>query len=453
MSSSLFCRYPASGRSGTALCAEDTIDDQIVEQVHITRSIQIGHRVIGSKRPIKHLMIMHFLCSPLYLAISISRMIVCSYKPCVRTMRRNLTQHIADAIRRRIQETGDPAPGERLPTIRELRARYEVSLSTLAHALDLLVLEGVLERTPDGVCRVRQHTLKEATTLGLILPFERDDDLILRVYRGVERACRRLGASLISATSGLDYETERAEAYRLAASGCRALVVLPSVRTAAQARSDYVNDPQIGARLALIDLVLPHHRCSGVTFDNAAAAAELMRHMISEGRRRIRILRPEVPAAMEMQYLSVNERIRGARMAAGEAVDLSVESVSMHSRDAVHAHVKRWLNTGDLPDAVMAINDLCAVYVISSLQALGVSSPQQVRVVGYDNLTIRQAVWPPFPTTDPDFSRAGELAVELTMRPEPGSASRVYMLPAPVIWPHDAITDNTYPYTTQGDYA
>lgn len=369
--------------------------------------------------------------------------IPCSYITCVRTMKRNLTQHIADNIRCHIRETGQPAPGERLPTVRDLRAQYQVSLSTIAHALDLLVLEGVLERGADGVCRVRHHTPTDTMVLGLILPFENDDDLVLRVYRGVERACRRFGVSLISATTGLDYETERSEAYRLAAQGCAALVVMPSLRTAVQARHDYVNDAHLNARIALIDLVLPGHRCGGVTFDNASAASELMHRLITEGRQRIRILRPDVPAAVERQYLSVNERIRGARLAAGNTVRLSVEAVSMTSRDTVHARVRQWIADNDLPDAVIAINDLCAVYVITALQAHGISTPQTVRVAGFDNLSVRQAVWPPFPTTAPDFTRAGELAAEMTLRPEIGANPRVYLLPAPVLWP-----DNTHPYDT-----
>jgi DNA-binding LacI/PurR family transcriptional regulator len=75
-----------------------------------------------------------------------------------------------------------------------------------------------------------------------------------------------------------------------------------------------------------------------------------------------------------------------------------------------------------------------AVQTIVLAQEMGFAVPEQLRVVGFDDLPVAQMFRPEFPTTAPDFRRAGELAAELAIRLMRGEKlpSLVYMLPVPI---------------------
>jgi DNA-binding LacI/PurR family transcriptional regulator len=74
--------------------------------------------------------------------------------------------------------------------------------------------------------------------------------------------------------------------------------------------------------------------------------------------------------------------------------------------------------------------------VIRALQKVGVAVPQQIRVVGFDDLEASRFFQPAFPTSQPDFARLGEIAVDVLDEWLSGrqSAPRTYILSVPVHW-------------------
>jgi DNA-binding LacI/PurR family transcriptional regulator len=74
--------------------------------------------------------------------------------------------------------------------------------------------------------------------------------------------------------------------------------------------------------------------------------------------------------------------------------------------------------------------------VIRALQKVGVAVPEQIRVVGFDDLEASRFFQPTFPTSQPDFARLGEIAVDVLDEWLSGrqSAPRTYILSVPVHW-------------------
>ncbi|MFY7954321.1 MAG: substrate-binding domain-containing protein [Armatimonadaceae bacterium] len=62
--------------------------------------------------------------------------------------------------------------------------------------------------------------------------------------------------------------------------------------------------------------------------------------------------------------------------------------------------------------------------------------PEQIRVVGCDNHHAARWFVPPFPTTDPDFSRLGQCAIDMLDQRIAGGhrRPRTLVLPVPVLW-------------------
>ena len=67
---------------------------------------------------------------------------------------------------------------------------------------------------------------------------------------------------------------------------------------------------------------------------------------------------------------------------------------------------------GDLPTAVFAANDLMAIGLIRALTEAGVSVPDQVSVVGFDDIDAAGFTLPPLTTVRQDLVTLGRLGVD-----------------------------------------
>jgi DNA-binding LacI/PurR family transcriptional regulator len=150
-----------------------------------------------------------------------------------------------------------------------------------------------------------------------------------------------------------------------------------------------------------------------VAIDNTAAAADATRHLTGLGRRRI--------AAIGAQYRasSVTARLRldGYRQALAEAglpedPDLVVPAESFHRADGAAA-MERLLALPDPPDAVFCFNDLLALGAIRAILRSGRKVPEDVAVVGFDDIEDGRFSTPTLTTIAPDTARIAEIAVEL----------------------------------------
>ena len=76
--------------------------------------------------------------------------------------------------------------------------------------------------------------------------------------------------------------------------------------------------------------------------------------------------------------------------------------------------------------AVFAGNDAMALGVLRALDELGRAVPDDVRVVGFDDMPEAEYFWPPLSTVSQDFAAIGQHAVDLalrTLRGEQGATS------------------------------
>ena len=99
-------------------------------------------------------------------------------------------------------------------------------------------------------------------------------------------------------------------------------------------------------------------------------------------------------------------------------------------QDTAYNAMKEYLKSGrDLPDAIFAGNDSSALGTIEALTDFGVKVPEQVSVIGGDDLEVAALVSPSITTIRTSFERQGTLAVEQVLKlmaGEPGSIEVLY---------------------------
>ncbi|MBM6700039.1 LacI family DNA-binding transcriptional regulator [Bifidobacterium pullorum subsp. saeculare] len=176
----------------------------------------------------------------------------------------------------------------------------------------------------------------------------------------------------------------------------------------------------------LFDAPAPH-----VAIGNRAGAKAVVRHLLAAGCRRIAVVGgvraalparpaavglPGAPAGAPAELSSGVVRTRAfldAMREAGAPVDarLIAEPEGWGSQDGRRA-VRRLLDAGERFDAVFALNDLLAWGVLRGLRDRGLRVPEDVRVVGFDNLDESAAMSPSLTTVDPHRRQIARLAVE-----------------------------------------
>lgn len=160
--------------------------------------------------------------------------------------------------------------------------------------------------------------------------------------------------------------------------------------------------------------------------DNFQGAYEATQHLLKLGRRSIAFAGGASEHCPEFQH-----RYRGYAQAlaeAGLAADprLQVDAQS-HEEEGHHAGLGL-LDSGAPFDAVFAASDLIAFGVIRALQERGRRVPEDVGVVGFDDISTAAYFNPPLTTVQQDTKLAGELLVDNLIKlidGEPVEATRV----------------------------
>lgn len=151
-----------------------------------------------------------------------------------------------------------------------------------------------------------------------------------------------------------------------------------------------------------------------VTMPNAEAAETATRHLLSLGRRRIAAVGPRSADTTVTAATLRADGYRAALGAAGVPVDPAlVTDVPGWGPDHGARAVEALLDAGTPFDAVVAFTDTLAVGVLAALARRGVQVPEDVAVVGFDDVRSARYTHPPLTTVDPGTRAVAHSAVSL----------------------------------------
>jgi DNA-binding LacI/PurR family transcriptional regulator len=174
---------------------------------------------------------------------------------------------------------------------------------------------------------------------------------------------------------------------------------------------------ELERRRDTVPLVLLGERVSGgpadhVSIDNVSAARIATAHLIDLGRRRIAAVGYQPRAQSQTARL----RLRGYRAALSAggpptSPDLVVE-VDQYRRADGAAAVRHLLTLDRPPDAVFCFNDLLALGALRALHEAGLRVPEDVAVVGWDDVEDGRFSTPTLTTIRPDKAQIASIAVD-----------------------------------------
>jgi LacI family transcriptional regulator len=295
-------------------------------------------------------------------------------------------------------------------TIRDVAERARVSVASVSRVLTgagavteptrLKVLEAVEALSYVPHSGARSLSTSRTDTVGVILP-DLFGEFFSELIRGMDVAARANGLHLIVSSSH-DDASEAAAAIRSMRGRVDGLIVLsPHLDSANLAHSLAGRLPVLLMNGGANDAGRP-----SMVVDNVGGAVAAVEHLLAQGRERI------VHIGGPSGNLEARERQAGyvqAMTAAGRqptVVDGQFTQASGHDATAV------LLAEGVRPDAIFAANDMMAIGALLALQDAGVRCPEDVAVVGFDDVPIAALMRPALTTLRIELAETGRRAMD-----------------------------------------
>ncbi len=161
---------------------------------------------------------------------------------------------------------------------------------------------------------------------------------------------------------------------------------------------------------------------TGVTIDNERAAFVMMKYLYSMGHRKI------LTITGGEKFQSSNDRKNGVLKfkEKNDDVELYITKGNFSDLDTGYDLTKKFIKeNGKIVTAIFAFNDILAFGVISALNDLGVSVPDEISVAGFDNTYISKYSVPPLTTIEQPRSELGLTAIKNLINRLESSGSKV----------------------------
>jgi GntR family transcriptional regulator, arabinose operon transcriptional repressor len=323
---------------------------------------------------------------------------------------------LVDDVRKRIAELldgGTYPPGTRLPPERTLAEQFGVNRLTVNKALLRFVDAGRLRRRVGSgtwVCEPQHNA--DLSVVDVYLPAnERMDEgasaILGRpgVVEGVHDYFRNRPVRMAVSFFRDDAElVDRIERTADEAGAAQIIWYRPSPQSRAMIRGLR----ERGRTFCLIDTRDPEEDTHVVATDNFQGGLLATSTLGEAGRRRLAYL------TMPTQQESLRERLAGARSGADRAsARLTVHEIA--SAAEVPGLLDGWAASG-MPDGIAASNDWIALDVLRGLRERGVVVPQDLSLIGYDDIEPGRWGAPALSTIAQDFYGIGFRAADVVDR-------------------------------------
>jgi GntR family transcriptional regulator, arabinose operon transcriptional repressor len=357
--------------------------------------------------------------------------------------RRLRYQDIREQIRREIEERRY-APGERLPSDTELAARFSVSRLTVIRALRELEAQALVQRKAGSGTYVRavSHSASSTHVFGLLMPDLGDGEIFEPVARAIARAGESLHHRLLwgnDPAAAHDKEQQAEELCRyLIARKVSGVFFAPVEHTSNQESINQRIAGELtgaGIPIVLIDRCIcrypdrsPHDL---IGIDNRRAGHLMTRHLVQAGCRRIVFAsRPGGAPTVDARESGYREALHQARLEVLRGLSLELEK---DQSCELQEFVRK-----SRPDGLVCANDFTAAKLMHALLRLGVRIPQEIKMVGINDVKYAGFLPVPLTTLRQPWQELGAaaMAAMLDRLERPGSPARDVLLDCDLIVRH-----------------
>lgn len=303
-------------------------------------------------------------------------------------------------------------------TIKDVAKQAGVSHSTVSRALhgSHLISDETVERvrqiatemgySPSAAARSLKTNRSHA--LGVIVSTI-DDPFFSEILQGIEEIAQEYGYSMLMAASRRDPKREQAIVQDMRERHVDGLIICSASFSAEQRRKLL----EYGIPIVMVNNQAAEEYRYSIYHDDADGSRQATRHLIELGHRRIAYLGNSLSGRTTLDRLTgFRQEMDSAKLAI--PVEYIHEVPGGRPEDGLAA-LNHFLNLPQRPTAIFCFNDMLAIGVLDGLRTAGLHIPEDISVVGFDNIIFSAYTNPPLTTLDQPKHYIGAEAARLIL--------------------------------------
>ena len=295
-----------------------------------------------------------------------------------------------------LMATGVLAPGDRLPSIRNLGAELGIHHHTVRQAyleLDgrslIAVRQGAAPtvREFSGLHLARPRPAAAMTAWGVLIPGH--TAFYLPFLRGIEQGAAENQALTIVSVTEDNHVKAKLQVQAMVAAGVGGIIAASLGKLV---RDEF--DGDAGGLIPVVYCDQPLRDEESIVFDDAGAGYDLAAHLAGDGHRRITFMTPT------LEYPNMAELHRGLLRAVEEGLIEAVRVIECSGFDvpAGEEAASVALSDGEPPSVIVTSADELAIGVAATARRLGVRIPDDIALASYGAIDASSYVEPPITT-------------------------------------------------------
>ncbi|OZB98929.1 substrate-binding domain-containing protein [Paenibacillus sp. XY044] len=323
-------------------------------------------------------------------------------------------------------ENKELGTNDRIPSESEFSKLLDVSSITVRKALAELVNEGVIYRIRGKGSFVADPAVSVHTTSSyvtfMISGNEMHDSSYMQIIKGIQSFVNQQDCKLIIEFVENDVEQEHEVIQKLIQSENRGLLIYSANPELAKGYLSEIRKHSIP--FVMLDRIPAGYPVNCITCNNHDGAYEAVEYLLAQGHRNIGF------AAYDFHLSTEADRFNGYRNAMVNASLAPADEQIYLERDLNYSKLCRQIQQNEL-SALFCVNDRRALEVIEQLTLRGIKIPEQVSIMGFDDIESAKYAKVSLSTVKQNFEELGhegaKLLFESSSRDTPSSYKKILL--------------------------
>ncbi len=319
--------------------------------------------------------------------------------------------------------------------IQEVAKLAGVSPSTVSRALNNH--PGISERTRQRIIEVAKKlhykpnyrgqilTTRSTKNIGLLIT-DITNPFFPELVRGAEEKASEAGYTILLGNTS-ESEEKETNYLDLFSRGPVDGVIISASRIS---NEHIINLAEEGLPIVVINRILEHPKISYVSVDMEKGGYLATKYLVNLGHSRIAFINgPSLSEAAKRRLSGYKKALIESRIRYNpNLVSFNTPTAESGYREAV-----KLLYTKDPPSAIFTYNDLMAFGVIKAAKELSIKIPEELSIIGFDNIFFSNFTDPPLTTVKQPKEELGRKAVELLLKLMKGERQNLVLEPELII--------------------
>jgi DNA-binding LacI/PurR family transcriptional regulator len=230
------------------------------------------------------------------------------------------------------------------------------------------------------------------------------------VVRGAEDVAFANGYRLVICNTDHDYEKELAHIKELRTYLPSGLVVITSNVSEFTSQAESLR--KSGIEVVCVDCLPKGWSGDTLISANEQGAYDATRYLLKQGHTRLSMI------SGQQSFVSFRDRLKGFRRALDErSVEIDPDFIQESTPDSYGGYIKTMvlMKLIPRPTAIFAGNDIIAVGAMRAFRELGVRCPEDVSLIGFDDLAFSEMTHPPLTTVSQPAYQMGSVATRMLL--------------------------------------